>query len=47
MISKEMKAAIIGYWRSGATIEEIKIITRLPDWMIQTTITNHQNEAED
>ncbi len=39
-MSKELIAAIIGYWRGGAKMEEMQQATGLPDWKINEVILN-------
>lgn len=36
------KAAIIGYWRSGASYDEIVTVTGLLYWKIEKVITEYQ-----
>lgn len=38
----EVKAAIIGYWRMGATIDEIMSITNLRYMVIQQIINDYE-----
>lgn len=38
------KAAIIGYWRSGATYEQIVVTTGLYYHQIEKVISEYQNE---
>lgn len=42
-MNKDLKAAIIGYWRSGATIEEIIGITGLLYREVVAVIEEYRN----
>jgi len=44
LLNKYEKAAIIGYWRSGATSEQISVITGFFFWQIEKVISEYQNK---
>ncbi|HXR85050.1 MAG TPA: hypothetical protein VN722_12110 [Hanamia sp.] len=39
-------AAIIGYWRSGASYDEISSVTGLFYWIIEKIITQYQLQTK-
>lgn len=42
MIDDYLRAAIIGYWRSGATHEAIMPVTGIPYWKIEKVILEYE-----
>lgn len=42
-ITNETKSAIIGYWRCGAILEQICVITGIAFWKIDKIITDYKN----
>ena len=44
-ITEHQKSAIVGYWRCGAPLEQICVVTGISFWKIEKIITDHKTHT--
>lgn len=41
MIDKYLQSAVIGFWRSGATVEQIYFVTKIKPYIVEYIINSY------
>ena len=46
MTTEYILSAIIGYWRSGASLEQICVVTGMKYWKVESIIENYKTNNQ-